>query len=262
MRMPASVYPRGAERDYLRAILNELNPWLEDIKKGVTAVRLDGSRFDSIFDSVFDNARLSWQGVTTRMLTTIRRVFNTVDANFTRTFERQIEAAETNRRMPSISLRRGMLPFGAVDGLQGELDNFTRQNTQLIKSIGDDAAMNIERLVQDAVSRGTSTRALSKDIFKELSTGIKAEEKKIKQRAALIARDQVGKLNGQISKTRMKSAGIKSYKWQTMQDKRVREKHVALNGSIRTWEQSPIPGEEIRCRCTPLPVLTDEDFGL
>lgn len=254
MRIPASVYPRGAERDYLRAILNELNPWLDDIKKGVTAVRLDGERFDGVFDSVFDNARIAWAGVTTRMMTTIRRVFNTVDANFTRTFERQIEAAETNRRMPSISLRRGMLPFGAVDGLQGQLDDFTRQNTQLIRSIGDDAAMNIERLVQDAVSRGTSTRELSKLIADQ--TGI------AKRRAATIARDQVGKLNGQISKIRQKSAGIKSYKWQTMEDKRVRDKHVALNGSIRTWEQSPIPGEEIRCRCGALPHLTDEDFGL
>lgn len=254
MRIPASVYPRGAERDYLRAILNELNPWLDDIKKGVTAVRLDHERIDSVFDAVFDNARIAWLGITNRMVTTIRRVFNQVDANFTRNFERQIEAAETNRRMPSISLRRGMLPFGAVDGLQGQLDDFTRQNTQLIRSIGDDAAMNIERLVQDAVSRGTSTRELSKLIADQ--TGI------AKRRAATIARDQVGKLNGQISKTRMKSAGIKSYKWQTMQDKRVREKHVALNGSIRTWEQSPIPGEEIRCRCTSLPELTDEDFGL
>ncbi len=262
MLIPASVYPRGAERDYLRAILNELNPWLDDIKRGVTAVRLDGERFDGVFDSVFDNARIAWSGVTTRMLTTIRRVFNQVDANFTRTFERQIKAAETNRRMPSISLRRGMLPFGAVDGLQGELDNFTRQNTQLIRSIGDDAAMNIERLVQDAVSRGTSTRALSKDIFKELSTGIKEEEKKIKQRAATIARDQVGKLNGNISQVRMKSAGVDSYKWQTMEDRRVRPKHQDLNGEIRTWSQSPTPGSEILCRCSPLPHFTDEDFGL
>lgn len=262
MRIPASVYPRGAERDYLRAILNELNPWLDDIKKGVTAVRLDGERFDGVFDSVFDNARLSWQGVTTRMMTTIRRVFNTVDANFTRTFERQIEAAETNRRMPSISLRRGMLPFGAVDGLQGQLDDFTRQNTQLIRSIGDDAAMNIERLVQDAVSRGTSTRALSGQIAKELSKGIKEEEQKVKRRAATIARDQVGKLNGQISMIRQKSAGMSRYKWQTMEDRRVRPKHAALNGEVRTWEQSPIPGEEILCRCSPLPHFTDEDFGL
>lgn len=254
MRIPASVYPRGAERDYLRAILNELNPWLDDIKKGVTAVRLDGERFDGVFDSVFDNARISWQGVTTRMMTTIRRVFNTVDANFTRTFERQIEAAETNRRMPSISLRRGMLPFGAVDGLQGQLDDFTRQNTQLIKSIGDDAARNIETLVQDAVSRGASTRELSKLIADQ--TGI------AKRRAATIARDQVGKLNGQISKIRQKSAGMSRYKWQTMEDRGVRPKHAALNGEVRTWEQSPIPGEEILCRCGALPHFTDEDFGL
>lgn len=254
MRIPASVYPRGAERDYLRSILNELNPWLEDIKRGVTAVRRDGERMDGIFDSVFDNARLAWQGVTARMLTTIRRVFNQVDANFTRTFERQIEAAETNRRMPSISLRRGMLPFGAVDGLQGQLDDFTRQNVQLIRSIGDDAAMNIERLVQDAVSRGTSTRALAKQISEQAGIA--------KRRAATIARDQVGKLNGNISRVRMSQAGMNKYKWQTMEDKRVRPKHVALNGEIRTWEQSPIPGEEILCRCSPMSIFTDEDFGL
>jgi len=254
MRIPASVYPRGAERDYLRAILNELNPWLESIKQGVTAVRRDGERMDGIFDSVFDNARIAWQGVTTRMLTTIRRVFNQVDANFTRNFERQIDAAETSRRMPSISLRRGMLPFGAVDGLQGQLDDFTRQNVQLIRSIGDDAAMNIERLVQDAVSRGESTRQLAKQIAEQAGIA--------KRRAATIARDQVGKLNGQISMLRMKEAGIGKYKWQTMMDSRVRTEHRELQGKIRTWDQSPIPGGPINCRCSSLPVFTDEDFGL
>jgi SPP1 gp7 family putative phage head morphogenesis protein len=76
-------------------------------------------------------------------------------------------------------------------------------------------------------------------------------------RAKLIARDQVGKLNGQLNKTRQKAAGFDKYEWQTMQDKRVRPKHQALNGTIRTWGEGIEPGFEVACRCSAIPVWDD-----
>jgi SPP1 gp7 family putative phage head morphogenesis protein len=43
--------------------------------------------------------------------------------------------------------------------------------------------------------------------------------------------------------------GLNTYRWRTQRDNRVRPTHRALEGTIRTWDQSPLPGEEQNCRC-------------
>jgi hypothetical protein len=42
---------------------------------------------------------------------------------------------------------------------------------------------------------------------------------------------------------------IETYRWRTMRDERVRDTHRALEGTIRTWDQYPRPGQEENCRC-------------
>lgn len=45
------------------------------------------------------------------------------------------------------------------------------------------------------------------------------------------------------------------YIWNTVGDDRVRGEHESLEGAIRSWEDSPDPGEDFNCRCwaEPLP---------
>jgi uncharacterized protein with gpF-like domain len=37
--------------------------------------------------------------------------------------------------------------------------------------------------------------------------------------------------------------------WRTVGDNKVRDAHAALNGTIRSWADTPEPGTEFNCRC-------------
>jgi uncharacterized protein with gpF-like domain len=93
-----------------------------------------------------------------------------------------------------------------------------------------------------------------------------------KKQANLIARDQIGKLNGQTTQARMESLGLTLYEWSTSGDERVRTSHLKLEGKLckwsdptvysedggKTWNSRPAswcqfhPGYDIQCRCTAL----------
>ncbi|HVJ94077.1 MAG TPA: minor capsid protein [Labilithrix sp.] len=105
-----------------------------------------------------------------------------------------------------------------------------------------------------------------------------------KSQASLIARDQVLKLNGQITEARQVAAGITEYIWCTSNDSRVRGRpdglypdahpsHWALEGKRFRWDKPPIsgprgerghPGSMFQCRCVAygiLPELEAEGLG-
>jgi SPP1 gp7 family putative phage head morphogenesis protein len=138
-------------------------------------------------------------------------------------------------------------PFRSQPDLLIPIESFARTNAQLIKGIGDQAVNKVERLVLDAFVSGEANKTLAKKI-QAVSTEFG------KHRAKLIARDQVSKLGGQLTMTRAKSAGSDKYIWQTVGDERVRKSHKELNNKTRRWSESPIPGQEIQCRCFAVPV--------
>ncbi len=75
---------------------------------------------------------------------------------------------------------------------------------------------------------------------------------RVENHAALIARDQVSKLNGQLNRARQTAAGITSFVWETREDDRVRPEHRELQGRTFTWDEGAggvYPGEPIQCRC-------------
>ena len=107
-------------------------------------------------------------------------------------------------------------------------------------------------------------------------------------RARLIARDQVGKLNGALTKRRMSDAGIDKYTWMTANDERVRgnpsgpwknavPSHYIMNNMVCRWDDNTvysddkgktwkprtgkmpiaIPGQPISCRCGSIPFFDD-----
>lgn len=77
--------------------------------------------------------------------------------------------------------------------------------------------------------------------------------------AALIARDQVYKLNAGISRTLQINAGVESYWWRTCRDERVRKTHRANEGRTFHWSYPPAvtghPGHDPNCRCLAVPIL-------
>lgn len=81
-------------------------------------------------------------------------------------------------------------------------------------------------------------------------------------RAELIARDQTLKLNGAITESRQKSAGVTQYVWSTSQDVRVRPEHRALEGTLQDWSVPPKPGhpgQDFQCRCVAIPYIPELD---
>ena len=81
-----------------------------------------------------------------------------------------------------------------------------------------------------------------------------------RRRAEVIARDQTGKHNGQMTEIRHKGVGIKRYKWRTVGDGSVRTLHTLREGEIFSYASPPPdgnPGEPVQCRCWAEPYLQD-----
>lgn len=135
------------------------------------------------------------------------------------------------------------------------------QNIDLITSIADDYFDEIENVISDNwenVGR-----------WDEAVEAIEHVGEVTQSRAELIARDQVGKMNGEFNRSRQRSLGVKEYEWQTAGDDRVREAHAELDGQVFDWDDpvtdsdgnTGYPGTiAINCRCAASPVVDlDED---
>jgi SPP1 gp7 family putative phage head morphogenesis protein len=144
-------------------------------------------------------------------------------------------------------------------GLAGAIDLFVSDNVALIKSI------NVQQLeqVKGVILRGARAGKHHLEVRDE----IVAQFGKSNKRAAVIARDQVGKLNGQLTQLRQTNIGIKRYRWSSSQDERVRSGHRKLNGTIQEWSKPPLcdertgerahPGYPVQCRCVAIPIVDD-----
>lgn len=139
-------------------------------------------------------------------------------------------------------------------------DNYT-----LITSNAKNYVSKINTLTEQAIVNGLSMNKLKEEIQK-VTTGL--SEKHCK----LLARDQIGKLNGQINQAQMEELGLDLYVWSTAFDDRVRDSHSIMEGLLcrwddanvcsydngKTWQDRPSgavllhPGQDIQCRCVGL----------
>jgi SPP1 gp7 family putative phage head morphogenesis protein len=141
------------------------------------------------------------------------------------------------------------------------MEGFVAENVSLIKSVPEEIAARLEKTVTRGVSSGLRWRDIAEDVQADFDVG--------RQRAHVIARDQVGKFYGQVSQTRQKDLGATEYIWRTARDGRVRGNptgnfpkakysHWDREGVRFRWDEPPPdghPGQPILCRCYPEPVL-------
>jgi SPP1 gp7 family putative phage head morphogenesis protein len=146
---------------------------------------------------------------------------------------------------------------------------FRTDNVKLIELIPAQLLDDVDKVIETAWTKGLRVEVLRKELQKRFEVS--------KSRADLIARDQVLKLNSQITKTRQTSAGIVEYVWTTSHDERVRgnpdgkypdsdSDHYSLDGTRQRWDAPPVtnpktgetnhPGEDYQCRCVAVPVLS------
>ncbi|MGY6772103.1 phage head morphogenesis protein [Gallibacterium sp. ZY190522] len=128
------------------------------------------------------------------------------------------------------------------------------QNINLIKSIPIQLQEKLRYRMAEAVLGGESYKSLAADLEKLLDIP--------KRRATIIARDQIGKLNGRLTQLRQENIGVKSYIWRGSLDERERLSHIEREGKEFRWDNPPDdghPGQPILCRCSAEAVLPE--FG-
>ena len=155
--------------------------------------------------------------------------------------------------------------------------SWAEDNYTLITSNAKNYVSKINTLTEQAIVNGMSPKKLKEEIYK-------ATEGLTQKHCKLIARDQMGKLNGQITQAQMEEIGLDMYIWSTAFDDRVRDSHAAMEGLLCRWDDASVcsydggktwvdrpsaavqlhPGQDIQCRCVGLayyPELTAEIEG-
>lgn len=285
--LPRQVLPTAIERDYTRALLKHtreiraaLMPVVDalpGIMKSANAERRDAGETD-VLRAFMAAARaritkLARPVAIERLVKSFAK--RTADHNKTqldRTFRAAfgrdvliVRAQVSRRRISRDRADIGVDPFDP--NLLSIIEGFIAENVALITNIGVQTANDIEGVAMRAITRGTNRRDVAKDLAEKFGFS--------RNRARLVARDQTGKLYGQINATRQKSIGVKRFIWRTVSDRRVRgtpggafpnatPSHYARDGEVFAYSDprfkssgDGIPGVPIQCRCYAEPVLDD-----
>ena len=189
------------------------------------------------------------------------------------------EAMEFGNKEFSKMLKKGIhvnLPTSAPwwDDMK---KSWAEDNYSLITSNAKNYVSKINTLTEQAIVNGMSPAKLKEEIRK-------ATESLSDKHCKLLARDQMGKLNGQITQAQMQEIGLDLYVWSTSADDRVRASHAAMEGLLCRWDDASVcsydngktwvsrpsdavdlhPGQDIQCRCVGLafyPELVSEIEG-
>lgn len=168
---------------------------------------------------------------------------------------RRVEAfaAQVNVRVLGQLGLTAIEPQSAIAALR---DVWVAENASLIKSVPQEVAQRVGKLVDEMVRGGSRWETISKRLQEEEGIAVR--------RADLIARDQTSKYNGALNEAYQREAGIEHYEWRGAMDARERPTHVALQGMVFAWDHPPPvghPGEDYRCRCVAVPVVSKDKIA-
>lgn len=168
-----------------------------------------------------------------------------------RAWGRRIAVYQGSELQASIRAALGIeTPLTSDAQLGPILRNWITENVRLIRTMHRQTFSTVETMVVQGVNSGRRHEEIAADLVERFGIA--------ERRAALIARDQVGKFYGQVQRARQKELGITRYVWRTSMDERVREEHAEREGEVFEWSEPPDdghPGFPINCRCTAEPDL-------
>lgn len=260
-KRPIKKVPRAKSIKYLeRAYYKSIFEMVSDLKKltqkylvpsipsiisqaGFYKVKSDSLRSDTFSEEISRNVefiRLSFSKIYDE-----QKIENMAKAQASK-----INLHNANELSKQFGSVLGVNPVTSEFWLPAEITAFTKQNVSLIKSIPQNYFDRIEQTVIRDVQAGKLT--------KDIEADIKAAYNVSDNKAALIARDQTNKFNGELNRIRQTEVGITQYEWSTSLDERVRPEHAAREGKIFNWNDPPEgghPGSEINCRCEAIPVF-------
>lgn len=171
------------------------------------------------------------------------------------------DAANQQDFLNSVNRAVGVDFFQATfsQGLTDYLVSTTFETQDLVISIPEQHFTRIGTIVLSGMGAGRTPGAIAREISQQ--TGI------AQRRAKLIARNQLAKINGDLTQRRQQNAGIEFFQWITSRDERVGDDHrEAANREtdfgigVYRWDDPPpegIPGHSTRpnCRCTARPIF-------
>jgi SPP1 gp7 family putative phage head morphogenesis protein len=245
--------PRALERSYLRDILDLLKPAQELVEELLiprlpefdaeiaVADSLRADAYPEIIESVFGDIRLRYGQIVTEgtVKGTAANQAGQLDL-----FSRQ----QTSRQFKRLL---GIDVFAITPQLTTQINAFTTDNVGLIESIPERYFYEIEQTALRNLRAGNRAETWRDELEHRYDVS--------ESRAALIARDQTNKFNGELNAARQTELGIEDYTWRTAGDERVRPSHQDLDGESFSWtdpqRQPPEghPGFPIQCRCQAEP---------
>jgi uncharacterized protein with gpF-like domain len=141
-----------------------------------------------------------------------------------------------------------------------------KRNVQLIKNVSQQQFTNIESIIGNAVNMQGGEKSITSMIEENLPK----INKRTRERAKFIAKDQLNKNLNALSIAKMESVGIQSYRWNHGNSREPRPWHISLapnglNKGVFSLDDPPIidpktgergiPGQLINCSCFPTPVV-------
>lgn len=266
-----TAYPKGIENKYKSRLSLIYKPLIDYIKKFISEnnkelLRGDSSKIklDAIPGRTYRNMSLSMQNwfeelfpenpnEATYIYPSLKDIAGQLkdfeDIQFAKQFEKSI----------NVSIKE------QADWWDDMVDYWSNNNYQLIRSNASNFINKINVIVEQAVTNGTTVKDLQEAIQK-------ATESLSDSKCRLLARDQIGKLQGQISQAQMTEVGLEMYIWSTSGDERVRDSHQEMEGLLCRWDDATVysedggktwiprpsgavdmhPGQDIQCRCVAL----------
>ena len=162
-------------------------------------------------------------------------------------------------------------------GVSGVLKGWASTQVTLISNATTALEQSVNLRVRQGVQKGWTPAQVKSLLLSDMPD-------MTARRAQTVARDQVSKLNGDLTQLRMEDAGFETYTWETAQDERVRglpggrypaahPSHWVMQGLVCRWDDPTVcldkasgewvprpgnaplthPGSDILCRCVALP---------
>lgn len=267
----AWLYPYTAERNYQRMLMTMVKTM--EAETIATLKRLELLRVDDWSDDLTAAIRFLFEAtlaVGRSVVLRLPEVYAQVNQFNDKQWRLVVKAGTGVDIGPSGAIPHGAVPYGnvshpgvirarfgvGVDVYRSEpwlaqsQANWVANNTALIKSIPEQYMGRVEGIIRNGVMNGESPKSLAKKI--QEAGGI------TENRAKLIAVDQIGKANGELTRNRQMDLGIKDYTWKTSRDERVRTLHQARQDVEFSWDKPPSdghPGMPVRCRCHASPIF-------
>ena len=265
-------FPDGAEREYERishefmALYDKvLRAHMPELKRALHFY--GGARFDDVPqtpDQIFNEVE---QEVSKKLLSyDLRKRLERI-ANM----NRKLTIAEWKRvcqRTLGVDIFED---YYKGDFFQQAMDTWVQDNVNLIITQPKDSLDRMREIVKQGYVEGQRPEAIAKEINEAYGMS--------KNHAKFVARDQVSKLNAQITQAQQQDAGVEEYTWSSSGDSRVRDCHRYLHGKKFRWDDPPEmwyhtksrgrvntgrhchPGEDYQCRCVAIPVFNMEGIA-